>query len=274
MPMKNDSEQDYLAINKASWNKKAAIHFHSDFYDNESFIQGGSSLNKIETNLLGNVAGKTILHLQCHFGQDTLSLARLGAEVTGVDFSDTAIDKAKELAELTKVSGNFICCDLYDLPVHLNETFDMVFTSYGVISWLPDLERWAAIVSRYLKAGGQFIFVEFHPVVWMFDDDFNKIQYSYFNTGPIIEEATGTYADREAAITQEYVMWNHGICEVVNSLLTAGLEIHSLEEYDYSPCNVFNHAFQTGPKEFRIKHLGNRIPLVYSLVACKKPGSN
>ena len=173
---KMGSENNYIEINKQSWNKKTDFHIASEFYDNESFIKGKSSLNEIELNLLGDIKGKSILHLQCHFGQDTISLNRLGAKITGVDLSDRAIEKANELAKETNAEANFICCDIYDLPNFLDEKFDIVYTSYGTIGWLPDMDKWASIISHFLKPKGKFIFVEFHPVVWMFDDDFNRVK--------------------------------------------------------------------------------------------------
>ena len=261
---------NYIKINKKSWNNKTEIHIDSDFYDNENFIKGQSSLNDIELALLGDIQGKSILHLQCHFGQDTISLQQMGAKVTGVDFSDKAIDKARELAIKTNTSTVFICCDIYELPKYLDKKFDLIFTSYGTIGWLPDLNKWAEIVTLFLKPKGKFVFVEFHPVVWMFDDDFNKIEYNYFNTGPIVETYEGTYAKKNASIKQEYVMWNHSISEVVTSLLVNGLEINALSEYDYSPYNCFNKTVKIHPKKYRIKHLDNTIPMVYSVVATKK----
>lgn len=158
-------ETDYIEINRKSWNNKTDVHFESEFYDNNSFIKGKLSLNPIELNLLGDVKGKSVLHLQCHFGQDTISLDRLGAFATGVDLSDKAIFKAKELASLTGSDANFICCDIYELPKYLDKKFDMVFTSYGTIGWLPNLNKWANIVSGFLKLNGKFILVEFHPVL-------------------------------------------------------------------------------------------------------------
>jgi ubiquinone/menaquinone biosynthesis C-methylase UbiE len=263
-------EQNYLEVNRQSWNKKTEAHIKSKFYDLDGFLKGKTSLNEIELNLLGNIKGKTILHLQCHFGQDTISLSRLGAEVTGIDLSDKAIKAAKQIAIDTNSNAKFICCDLYDLPSHLNEKFDIVFTSYGTIGWLPDLDKWAEIISRFLKPNGQFVFVEFHPVVWMFDENFDKIGYRYFNSGAIIETQSGTYADREADITQSYVMWNHGLSEVLNSLINKGLEINSFEEFDYSPYNCFSRTVEFEPKRFRIEHLGNKIPMVYSIKATRK----
>jgi len=263
-------ENNYIEINRQSWNNKTEAHLKSEFYDLDNFVKGQTSLNSIELALLGEVKGKTILHLQCHFGQDTISLSRLGAEVTGIDLSDKAIQSAKQIAVDTKSNANFICCNIYDLPNYLDKQFDIVFTSYGTIGWLPDLDKWAKIVSQFLKPNGQFVFVEFHPVVWMFDDNFEKIGYNYFNAGAIVESESGTYADKTADITQENVTWNHGLSEVMNSLIKNGLDINSLDEYDYSPYNCFNNTIEFETKKYRIAHLQNKIPMVYSIVAKKK----
>lgn len=261
---------NYIEINKDSWNRRTEAHIHSDFYDVAGFLQGNTSLNDIELSLLGDIRGKSILHLQCHFGQDTLSLGRMGATVTGVDLSDKAITAAREFAIKTNVNATFICCNIYDLPQHLDQQFDIVFTSYGTIGWLPDLDKWANIVSRCLKPGGRFVFAEFHPVVWMFDDDFKTVGYNYFNTGPIVETESGTYADRNADLHQQYVGWNHGISEVLNALINSGLELNSFAEFDYSPYNCFRETVESEPKKFRIKHMENKIPMVYALTATKK----
>lgn len=266
-------ENNYIEINRKSWNKRTEIHLKSEFYDLDNFLKGKSSLNDIELNLLGNIKGKTILHLQCHFGQDTISLARLGANVVGIDLSDKAIESAKQIAEGSNSNVKFICCDIYDLPKHLDEKFDIVFTSYGTIGWLPDLDKWAKIISKFLKPNGQFVFVEFHPVVWMFDDNFDKIGYRYFNSGAIVETQSGTYADKTADMTVSDISWNHGIGEVLNSLIKNGLEIKSLEEYDYSPYNCFNKTVEFEPRKYRIEHLDNKIPMVYSITATRKNNS-
>jgi SAM-dependent methyltransferase len=263
-------ENNYIEINRQSWNNRVDAHLKSEFYDLDNFLKGKSSLNSIELDMLGDISGKSILHLQCHFGQDTISLSRLGAEVIGVDLSDKAIESARQLAKETQSSATFICCDVYDLPNHLDKKFDIIFTSYGTIGWLPDLNKWAQVISQFLKPNGQFIFVEFHPVVWMFDDNFEKIGYRYFNSGAIIESESGTYADRDADIKQSYVMWNHGMGEVLNSLIKNGLEINSLDEFDYSPYNCFNKTIEFEPNKYRIAHLDDKIPMVYSLRATKK----
>lgn len=261
---------NYQEINRNTWNKKTKVHLESAFYDQAGFLKGKSSLNSIELKLLGDVRNKRILHLQCHFGQDTISLARMGAQVTGVDLADEAIDAAKKLACDCGVKATFVACDLYDAPKHIEEKFDIVFTSYGTIGWLPDLNRWAGIVQHFLKPSGQFIFAEFHPVVWMFDDDFKTVGYNYFNDGPIVETCTGTYADRDSDLISETVNWNHGIGEVLSALFAHGLYIEEFEEFDYSPYSCFKHTEEYEPGKFRIKHLANKLPLVYALKASKK----
>jgi len=261
---------NYIEVNKSAWNKKTPIHVESPFYDMDGFLKGNTSLKDIELGLLGDIKGKRILHLQCHFGQDTLSLARMGATVTGVDFSDVAISKAKEISAKINVEARFICCDIYELSQHLDEKFDMVFTTYGTIGWLPDMDKWAAIVSSFLKPGGEFVFVEFHPAVWMFDDDFQKIGYNYFNTGPIVETYSGSYADKSADLKEQYVMWNHGMSEVANSIIQNGMELKCLNEYNYSPYPNFNHTIESSPGKYTIAHLDDKIPIVYAIKAVKK----
>jgi 2-polyprenyl-3-methyl-5-hydroxy-6-metoxy-1,4-benzoquinol methylase len=216
---------------------------------------------------LGDVKGKSILHLQCHFGQDSLSLARMGARVTGVDLSDKAIEKAKELSASLGLNVEFICCDLYELPDQLRKQFDIVFTSYGTIGWLPDLDKWAAIVARYVKPGGKFVFVEFHPAVWMFDNDFTTIAYSYFKADAIIEKEEGTYADTTAPIDAESITWNHSIGEVFQALKKNGLFVTDLQEYAYSPYACFKGTMAIAERKYIIERLGNKFPLVYSIVA-------
>lgn len=261
---------DYISINKKSWNNRTDVHVDSEFYDVKGFLEGKSSLNDIELNLLGDIKGKNILHLQCHLGQDSISLSKLGAEVTGIDLSDKAIAKGKELAKLAGTTTEFICSDVYDLPNHLDKQFDIVFTSYGVVGWLPDMDKWAKVIAHFLKPGGQFVMAEFHPVVWMFDDDFQKVGYNYFNTGAIVETESGTYANKEAPLNEEYVMWNHGFAEVFTSLLLNDMQLTALQEFDYSPYNCFKHTVEFAPQKYRIAHIENKFPMVYAPVATKK----
>ncbi|MEO6405358.1 MAG: class I SAM-dependent methyltransferase [Ferruginibacter sp.] len=262
--------QSYLQKNKDAWNKKTAFHLQSPFYDQPGFLKGRNSLNNIELDLLGDIRDKKILHLQCHFGQDTISLARMGAHVTGVDFSEEAITIANETARQINATATFICTDIYNLPGQLDEKFDIVFTSYGTIGWLPDINKWAEVVSHFLKDEGIFVFAEFHPVVWMFDNDFKNIEYNYFKDEPIIEVETGTYADKDAGITSETISWNHSLSEVMNSLLAQKIKILSFNEYDYSPYSCFKGMTEIAPGKFRISHLQNKIPMVYSIKAIKE----
>lgn len=266
--MHMEQSPSYININRQAWNNKTAAHLQSSFYDMDGFRAGKSSLKSIELELLGNINGKTLLHLQCHFGQDTISLSRMGAKVTGVDLSDKAIETARALAGELQSDARFICCDVYEV-LHHHQLYDIVFTSYGTIGWLPDLTRWAQVISASLHSGGKFIMAEFHPVVWMFDNQFKDIGYNYFNTGAIEETEQGTYADRNAAIEQQYICWNHSLSEVIQSLLDAGLRIEHFGELDYSPYNCFEGTEEFEPGKFRIKHLGNKIPMLFTIIATK-----
>lgn len=262
--------ENYLDINKNSWNAKVEPHLKSDFYFVDEFLKGRTSLNSIESQLLGDIQGKSILHLQCHFGQDSISLSRLGAKVTGIDLSDKAIETAKKLAEKCNTDTEFICTDVYNLPNVLDRKFDIVFTSYGTIGWLPDLNKWAKVINHFLNPDGKFIMAEFHPAVWMFDDDFTKVSYNYFNEKPIIETYEGTYADQSADIVQEYVMWNHSLAEVLQNLINNQLEVKIFQEFDWSPYPCFRHVEEFEKGKWRIPQFGNKLPLVYALAAQKK----
>lgn len=267
-----DTLNNYLDVNRALWNEKTRHHVSSDFYGVAGFMAGKSSLNSIELDLLGDVSGKSVLHLQCHFGQDTLSLARMGAKCTGVDFSDEAINKAKELNDRLGLDARFICTDIYDLPNKLDGQFDIVYTSYGTIGWLPDLEKWAAVVSRYVKPGGFFLIVDFHPVMWMFSNDFSKVQYSYFNREAIVETLEGTYADRDADIKMKEIGWNHDMAEIIQNLLNAGLQLSTFKEYDYSPYNCFHNMVEDGPGTYQVSGMEGKLPMVYAIKASRSLG--
>lgn len=262
--------ENYLEINKNSWNAKVEPHLKSDFYFVDEFLKGRTSLNSIELELLGDVKDKTILHLQCHFGQDSISLSRMGAKVTGIDLSDKAIETAKDLAQKSGMDTEFICTDLYSLPNVLNEKFDIIFTSYGTIGWLPDLSKWAKIINHFLKPNGKFIMAEFHPAVWMFDDDFKEVKYNYFNKKPIVETYEGTYADQSANIEQDYVMWNHSLAEVLQNLIQNDIQIENFKEYDWSPYPCFRHVEEFEKGKWRIPQFGNKLPLVFTIKGEKK----
>lgn len=278
MSIESVTEKNFLNINRNAWNWRTEQHVNSRFYDVEGFLNGKNSLKEIESKLLGDVRGKTLLHLQCHFGQDTLSLARLGANAVGVDLSDTAIEKAKELNTQLGLNAEFLCCDVYDSPRRIDRKFDIVFTSYGVLGWLPDMDRWASVVGHFLKPGGKIVLVEFHPIVWMLDETLTKIEYAYDSPKPIIETG-GTYTETTDNSRHETVTWNHGLGDVVSSLISYGIEMEQLVEYDYSPYDIFQGGTESEPDRFRV--LNGKIPLVYAVKGRKKfsksspaPGKN
>src|SRR5690606_18179895 len=150
------------------------------------------------------------------------------------------------------------------------ESFDMVFTTYGTIGWLPDLDRWAQMIKQVLKPGGELLFVEFHPVIWMFDNALKEITYSYFKRDPIVESSEGTYADAQAPIRLDTVTWNHSLSEVLGALLSQRLQVRHFQEYDYSPYNIFEGGEAVGPNRYRVKQHADRLPLVYSLIVQKQ----
>lgn len=265
-----ENYNQYFSANKDLWNQRTAIHKHSSFYNLAGFKAGECVLTPIELNEVGDVKGKKMLHLQCHFGMDSLSWVKLGADVTGVDLSDEAIKEARQLSEDLGLNARFICCNVYDLKEYLDEKFDVVFTSYGTIGWLPDLDKWAAIISYYLKPGGTFYIAEFHPVVWMFDDSFTHIKYYYDNREVIVMENQPTYTDGSVDITGKEYSWNHSISEVLNGLIKAGLKIEQFNEYMFSPYSNFSYSIETEKGKWHIKGMEGKIPMVYSIRAIKQ----
>lgn len=271
--------QSYFEENKKSWNKRTGVHKDSAFYDLDGFKRGTSSLTKIELSELGDVKGKTLLHLQCHFGMDTMSWEREGAIVTGVDLSDEAIRLANEVRDELMLNAGFICANIYDLkdlskvaPLEgfREAGFDIVFTSYGTIGWLPDLDKWADTVSYFLKPGGTFYIVDFHPALWMLDDNFEYIKYSYFNKQVITEEISGSYSDRHAPIRSIEHNWNHPFTEIINSLLKHELQVQQFNEFPFSAYNCFNNLEQGEDGMWRIKGMQEKLPMMYSIKAIKE----
>lgn len=266
----NTFDKEFKA-NHDAWNKKTPHHINSEFYDMKSFKEGKNSLRFIELDELGPVTGKSILHLQCHFGQDSISLARMGANVTGIDFSDVAITKAKKLAEELKVNTKFICSNIYDTRHLVKDKFDIVFTSYGIIGWLPDLDRWANVISESLKPGGEFYIVEFHPFIWMMDDNFEKFEYSYFHSEiPLEFNVEGTYTDRSANVSYKNFNWIHSLSDIVSALIKSGLEIQLFNEFPFSVYNCFPNMEKIGEQKWIFKNHKDMIPYVFSIKATKK----
>jgi len=264
-----EAKPDYFKANKATWNDKVKVHAASDMYDLEAFKKGKNSLMPYELEALGDVSGKTLLHLQCHFGQDTLSWSRLGAKCVGVDLSDAGIALAKDLNAELQLDARFVCCNVLDTSAHVKETFDIVFTSYGVIGWLPDLKPWGKMIAEKLKIGGTFFMAEFHPIVWMFDylDEKPQMKYGYMQEEVIYEEYEGTYADTDSKMTSKEYGWNHGLSEVINALTEAGLHIEYLNEYDASPYDVLPNLEETKSGMYVTKD--KLYPLIFTLKATK-----
>ena len=244
------------AANLALWNHWTRVHEKSAFYDVAGFKAGATSLWPVEREELGPFVheGTTLLHLQCHFGLDTLSWARLGAEVVGLDLSDAAIALAQRLADEVGLAARaeFVCADLYDADAHLGDRrFDVVFVSWGAIEWLPDLERWADIIARHLRPGGTFYMAEIHPFGYALDEvpGEHDVQVKYrllpAPATPDIEPVEGSYADPDADTTGLVAYgWQHSLAEVTGALIGAGLRIEHLHEFPTSPAPFWDWMIQ------------------------------
>ncbi len=262
----------YFEANRELWNRRTPVHVASKFYDVDSFLRGRNSLTVMEKEMLGPVAGKRILHLQCHFGQDSLSLARMGAEVVGVDFSPEAIREARKLNERLGLSARFLECNVYELPERLEERFDVVFTSFGALCWLPDLEAWAEVVQRFLLPGGRLALAEFHPTLYLFDFDSGEPAYHYFNSGAPYEEISeGTYTEGGDSLNLPSYFWVHSLDAVLHPLLERGFRLLRFREYDFSPFNCFPNMLERRPGEYVFQLKGLRLPHVFALSAESSP---
>jgi SAM-dependent methyltransferase len=266
----NAQQSDYK-VNKSYWDARVQTHMFSEFYEMDSFRAGKSSLRETEIKEIGSVEGKKLCHLQCHFGQDTLSWARLGARVCGLDLSPEGIKAARKLAQELNINAEFVEGNVLEAASLMKRTFDIVFTSYGTIIWLHDLDAWANQIASLLGEGGFFYMIDFHPVAWMFDEQLNRVKYSYFNTSKIVEETIGTYADKSANLRHECVTWNHSVSEIINALIGAGLHIDFFNEFGFSWFNVFEELIPrpTEAGGFIHREHGEKIPLMFSLKASK-----
>jgi SAM-dependent methyltransferase len=233
------SRGDWWAANRRLWDEWAEINARSEFYGLEEFKAGKSKLRPFEIEEVGGVRGKDLLHLQCHFGLDTLSWAREGARVTGADFSEVALRIAEDLAHELGLDATWVMSDLYDLPENLDGDFDVVYTSRGVLGWLPDLRRWAEVAAGFLRPGGIFYIHEMHPFLYPFDDSPGavepKIAFPYWpRAEPVEFPVHGSYADPEAVTTQRTSYdWPHSMGDVLNSIIEAGLRIEFLHEWPF-----------------------------------------
>ncbi|TXT55622.1 MAG: hypothetical protein BAJATHORv1_30001 [Candidatus Thorarchaeota archaeon] len=265
----------YYQDNEIMWDAFAELHFDSPSYRTEDFLKGDSVLNTIELEELSPfVKGKSLLHLQCHFGLDTLSWAREGAIPTGVDISGKAIDFARILAEKTNLPAEFIKSNIYDLPDLLDEQFDIIFTSYGVLCWLKDIERWAEIIHHFLKNGGIFYIVEFHRFMWIFDWDGEKpiVKHSYFHDpNPLSYTTEGSYAESDKSCGErEGHEWAHTMSDVLNALISVGLKIKYIHEFPMSPFKNFSFTTKSDDGYYRYEDSDIELPLVFSIMATKE----
>ena len=268
------AEQLHLASNRKAWDGWAAVHFGSEYYDVAGFKTGKCTLKSVEVEELGDVTGKSLLHLQCHFGLDSLSLARRGARVTGVDFSEQAVSTAWRLNEEENLGARFVRSNIYELPECLDDRFDIVFTSYGALCWLPDPRRWAAVIAHFLKPGGFFYIVEHHVFMNVFDNeayvtDLN-VTDAYFHTRePARFVGEGTYACRDDQTTYESYEWTHSMADIVNSLTGAGLRIEFLNEFPFIDWQAFPFLERDGEGWWRMPSGKPDLPLMFSIKASR-----
>lgn len=264
----------YTKSNQEMWDELTLIHEKSDYYNLEGFRAGKLSLLPLEREEVGDVTGKKLLHLQCHFGMDTLSWARLGAEVTGADYSEKAIALAQRLARELDIPARFIQSDLYNLRNVLEDSFDIVFTTYGVLCWLPDLKGWAETIAHYLKTGGMFYVADGHPFISVFDNDHPgpefKVAFSYFRgKEPLRFENTGDYADLAASTSRVSYEWIHRLSDIINSLIEAGLRIEFLHEFPMGTYAHFSDMTRDDIGWYHLPEERNKLPMLFSLKATK-----
>jgi len=270
-----------FADNQRLWDAWTVVHRDGDFYDLAGFRAGGVRLREHEIATVGDVRGRRLLHLQCHFGIDTLSWARLGAVVTGADFSPAAVALARDLAtDLGFGDARFVEANIYDLPDVLDETFDVVYTSRGVLGWLPDISAWARVVARFVRPGGRFFITEIHPIAQAFENEGVapgelRLAYPYWeHPDPLIFDVKGSYADPSADVGQQREHgWDHGLGEIVTALIEAGLRIERLEEHaelDWSTDFLVESAPGSDTWVLPPGTPGS-MPLAFSLLATK-PG--
>jgi SAM-dependent methyltransferase len=261
--------------NLSSWNNRAALHIRDakGFYNVDGFLQGENTLHSIEASEIGDVEGKRLLHLQCHFGLDTLSLARRGARVTGLDFSSVAIQGARELAAKSKLPATFVEADVFDARAAIDGQFDVVFSSWGTICWLPDVKRWAKVIADMLAPGGTFYFLDTHPSAQVLDERNGKLEPTYGWRTPadrpdLFEEAqsyTGDAYEKSATLYN----WIHPLSSIIGGLLEAGLRLEFLHEHERLPYRLFPMMVPADDSMFRLPNEAVPIPLAFSLKTVK-----
>jgi SAM-dependent methyltransferase len=259
-----------LKANLDAWNQMARIHAASREYRLAEFKAGENVLKPIELREVGDVRGKSLLHMQCHFGLDTMSWARLGAKITGVDFSDDAIALARSISAELKIPARFIQSNIYDAPAVLHEQFDIVFTSYGALCWLPDITRWAQVAASFVKPGGFFYIAEFHPLILMSDNrrGISKIEneISYFHTAMREDPPGPDYSDPSKIVSETH-QWMYRLSDIVSALAATGLRIDYLHEF---PDCIYQHfPFMKKASDGSWHIEGDPIPTIFSIKATK-----
>ena len=272
---------EYRRVNRANWDERVSIHLESRHYDVAGFIEHEARLSRIvrfgRANI-DNVRGKTMLHLMCHIGLDSLSWARLGAEVTGVDFSPRVIEAARRFAHDAGLDARFVEVELYDVPQAIHERFDIVYTSIGVLCWVPEVSVWARMIAGALKSGGTFLMTEIHPIAWTLDqerkDSLLRMTDPYFESEvPTRMDEEQTYTDGDAMLEQSVTYeWNHGIGEIVTALIEAGLRIEFVREYPFVyGWDALPAMERDADGKLRLTEGSENVPLMYSIRAMK-PG--
>lgn len=274
---------EYRAANRANWGDRVAGHWEPDGYDAPGFIADPNRIGRIvqmDAPYLGDVTGRSLLHLQCHFGMDTLSWARLGADVTGIDFSPEAIAAARRMSEESGTPGRFVETELYDTPEALaGERFDIAYTGVGALNWLPDIARWGEVVASMLAPGGTFYIREGHPVLWSLRfpiedplDETLVIEYPYFEVAePLAWDEGESYLGSGTIEHTRTYEWNHGLGEIMTALLDQSLVIDLFEEHRYLYWKGLHHMVETDDERWVLpEHQRDRVPLMYSLRARKR----
>lgn len=266
------ADRELMEADRKMWDESVPLHVASRLYDVPGFKAGRVTLHPMEVRDVGPVRGKSLLHLQCHFGMDTLSWARLGARVTGADFSRPAIIAAQELANEVGLPGRFVESNVYDLSRNLRTRFDVVYTGKGALCWLPDLSRWAKTIAHFLKPNGVFYLLEEHPIAAVYDNEPAtkrlKFRHEYFGRQAIHDESEDTYAAPDAKLQNALSFeWTHPVSDVLGSLIAAGLEIESVKEYPYSFWRRFPFMHQEDDGWWHLNLDDKMIPLMWSVRA-------
>ncbi len=266
-----DRDFNAEAVNRKHWDDVAPVHGRA--YDTGPLLSGGHLLDPVQVEELGDLAGKRLLHLQCHIGTDTLSLARLGAVATGIDFSGESLKVARRLSEESGLPARFIETPLFDLPAVLDETFDVVYTSIGVLCWVSDIVEWGRIVSRYLEPGGVLYLMESHPFMHVFDDETAglNVRNRYFSDGRAVEwEAFRDYADPGYTSKHPTLEFQWTLSQIHNSLVDAGMRIQFIHEFDFLQWRALESMEPRGDGMWRLPEPLDRIPLLFSLRAVRQ----